>query len=118
MIARHVAAWADAHPLSPSEIDCVTAVMLKVLDGKCKMSPESKALMRHLYHAVKAHPGAQLGDDIHLLIAEAEASPDDALRSQVHAMRVQAEALIDKPVMKRFKAMIQAQGLFDVEEPA
>ena len=99
MIARQVIAWAEAHPLSPLEVDCATAVMLKILDGKCKMSREEKLFMTHLYHAVKARPGERLGRDIHQLIAEAEGHLDDAMRNHIYELRVLAETRISRPVI-------------------
>ena len=53
----HVAAWVAAHALTPSDIDCATAVMLKILDGKCKMSEVDKLVMAALYDAVRDRPG-------------------------------------------------------------
>ena len=35
--------WLDRHALSSAEIDCATAVMLKILDNKCKMNPEENS---------------------------------------------------------------------------
>ncbi|MFD2406831.1 hypothetical protein ACFSVK_15660 [Azorhizophilus paspali] len=56
MNAEHVARWAEAHPLSPIHVDCATAVMLKILDGKCKMKPTEKLVMALLYERVKHLP--------------------------------------------------------------
>jgi len=42
--SEQVVLWVETHPLSPLNIDCVVAVMLKILDGKCKMRPEEKRL--------------------------------------------------------------------------
>ena len=49
MTEDRVAGWVLAHPLSPGDVDCATAVMLKILDGKCKMSPADKRQMSALY---------------------------------------------------------------------
>lgn len=113
MTADQVAAWAQRHPLSPAHVDCTTAVMLKVLDGKCKMSTEEKRVMTQLYDAVKGQPGELLGEEVHALIAAARAAPDDGMRGRVYETRVLAETMISRPVMKQFKAMIREQGLFD-----
>ena len=107
-----VVAWVDSHPLEPVHVDCATTVMLKILDGKCKMKLEEKHVMTHLYHAVKDSPGILLGDDMHALIAEAEQQADDEMRNAIYEKRVLAETTISRPVMKAFKAMIRQQGLF------
>lgn len=111
-----VTAWTAAHPLTPSEVDCATAVMLKILDGKCKMHPGEKRRMAELYDAVKAQPGVLLGGDLHALIAAARGGADDALRNHIYEQRVLAESAISRPVMKAFKARIRAEGLFDDEQ--
>ena len=107
-----VVAWENYHALVPAHVDCATAVMLKILDGKCKMKTEEKQVMRHLYHAVKNKPGQLLKDDMHSMIARAEASIDDAIREEIYEKRVLAETMISRPVMKQFKALIRQQGLF------
>lgn len=113
MKGLHVADWVRAHPLSPSDIDCATAVMLKILDGKCKMSPLDKIVMEQLYDAVKDRPGLRFGDEIHGLIASARNAPSEVLKEFLYEQRVLAETAISRPVMKAFKAMIRQQGLFE-----
>lgn len=104
--------WEASHPLEPVHIDCAVAVMLKILDGKCKMKNGEKHIMAHLYRAVKGRPGLILGEDINRLIDQADRHLDDALRETIYEKRVLAETMISRPVMKGFKAMIRQQGLF------
>lgn len=113
-LAKRVQAWAGKHPLVPEEIDCAIAVMLKILDGKCKMNSEEKVVMRHLYHAVKHCPALRLESHLHQRIALAEESCDDAMREEIYELRVLAETMISRPVMKAFKRQIRQQGLFKV----
>ena len=47
------AVWAQTAPLDPLQIDCVTAVMLKILDNKCKMLPEQQMALMAVYGVVK-----------------------------------------------------------------
>lgn len=105
--------WAAAHPLSPAHVDCATAVMLKILDGKCKMDAAEKRVMAQLYDAVKARESLLLGGEEHALIARALAGADSELRERIYERRVLAETMISRPVMKGFKALIREQGLFD-----
>ncbi len=116
MSAERVALWALDHPLEPVQVDCATAVMLKILDGKCKMDESEKRVMAWLYDAVKERPGVLLGADIHALIAESRGELDEAQRLAIYEKRVLAETEISRPVMKGFKAWIRAEGLFDGEE--
>ncbi|MDD5394406.1 MAG: hypothetical protein PHE17_15430 [Thiothrix sp.] len=113
MNAEHVRQWVLEHPFSPAHIDCATAVMLKILDGKCKMDVEEKIVMALLYDEVKGCPSVILGEDIHALIETARHShEDDEVRVFVYEKRVLAETMISRPVMKGFKGMIRAEGLF------
>jgi hypothetical protein len=113
MNAGEVARWVAAHPLSPAHVDCATAVMLKILDGKCKMDAAEKVVMAQLYDAVKGREGLLLGAAAHALIAQARGGTDAALRELVYEKRVLAETMISRPVMKGFKALIREQGLFE-----
>jgi hypothetical protein len=112
MNAQDVARWATRHLLSPAHVDCATAVMLKILDGKCKMAAAEKLVMALLYDTVKDRPGRHLGATEHALIASARAGGDAALRESIYEKRVLAETAISRPVMKAFKALIREQGLF------
>jgi hypothetical protein len=117
MNAQDVASWAVVHPFPPAHVDCATAVMLKILDGKCKMDATEKVVMVHLYDAVKGRPGMCLGAAAHALIAQARSRIDAALRERVYEMRVLAETMISRPVMKGFKVLIREQGLFAGSAP-
>jgi len=110
--ATDVAAWVQAHPLVPAEVDCAIAVMLKILDGKCRMDEEEKRVMALLYDAVREQCGQLLGDDMHGLIAQATQAADEVLRAFIYEKRVLAETMISRPVMKAFKARIRQEGLF------
>ena len=112
MTAVDVAGWVRAHPLSASDVDCATAVMLKILDGKCKMGAVDKVVMARLYDALKDRPGQRFGDEFHALIAAARNDAGEAMRNFIYEKRVLAETAISRPVMKAFKSMIREQGLF------
>jgi hypothetical protein len=108
-----VAHWVAAHPLTLAHVDCAMAVMLKILDGKCKMDAAEKVVMAQLYDAVKGREGLLLGAAAHALIAQARGSMNVELREMIYEKRVLAETMISRPVMKGFKALIREQGLFD-----
>lgn len=112
MSAAHVAHWLQMHVLTASDIDCITAVMLKILDGKCKMGGIEKIVMEQLYDAVRHRDGERLGGDYHRLIASARTTAGEEMKNHIYEQRVLAETMLSRPVMKAFKAMIRAQGLF------
>lgn len=108
-----VQTWVKAHPLQPIHIDCSTAVMLKILDSKCKMRDSEKRVMTLLYDAVKSLPGQVLESSLHPLIESARHDNDEAMKMLIYEKRLLAETTISRPVMKGFKAMIRRQGLLD-----
>lgn len=106
--ARAAAAWARDTSFEPAHLDCVAAIMLKILDGKCKMGETEKTALAAVYDTVKTRPGLHLGDEVHALIAQARQGSAPALAEPVHAWRVRAESLIPRPVMKGFKQTLRA----------
>lgn len=105
------AAWADGAELAPHEIDCAIALMLKIIDGKCRMNLAEKAIMAVVYDVVKDRPGRHLGAADHALVALARDSRDPDLLARVYERRVLAETMISRPVMKAYKAMLREVGV-------
>lgn len=104
--------WVATQELSPVDIDCVTTVMLKILDGKCKMSGPGKAVMERLYDLLKDRTGHHLHEDTHQLIQQARPNEmSDELRMHIYEQRLLAETMISRPVMKAFKARLRADGV-------
>ena len=110
--AHPIARWAVNRAFSPLEVDCATAVMLKIIDGKCKMSAQEKQVMAVVYDAVKHRPGELLDAGVHDLIAAARLAGNSSRYIEtVYEQRVLAETMISRPVMKSFKAMLRQQGI-------
>jgi hypothetical protein len=105
------AAWAEQFLHDPVHIDCTTSVMLKILDGKCKMNADEKAVIAIMYDVVWQRPGKLLQEDMHKLIAEARRNTDPGVLELVYEKRVLAETMISRPVMKAFKAMLRGNNL-------
>jgi hypothetical protein len=119
--AIHPAAqWAHATPLEPAHLDCVTAIMLKILDGKCKMGEAEKSALTAVYDVVRDRAGQSLGGEVHALIAQARQGSSPTLAEAIHAWRVRAETAIPKPVMKGFKQLLRTSLVIPNprEEPA
>lgn len=111
MSAYSLAAWALEHLAAPVDVDCTTTVMLKILDGKCKMGPYDKDVIPLLYDATRHLPGKLLDDAAHALIERARAGEGEALVSEIYEHRVLAETAISRPVMKAYKARLRAAGV-------
>jgi hypothetical protein len=101
------AVWAASTDFEPVHLDCVTAIMLKILDGKCKMGAAEKGALTAVYDVVKVRPRQGLASEVHGLIAAAR-EDSDADAAAIHAWRVRAEEHIPKPVMKGFKQLLRS----------
>lgn len=107
--AIHPAArWASETPFEPAQLDCVAAIMLKILDGKCKMAEADTLALTAVYDVVLGRPGEVLGADVHEAIDAARQGMDAALAERIHALRIEAETRIPKPIMKGFKQWLGA----------
>lgn len=112
MNSQHPAArWAEQHLTDPVHIDCTTTVMLKILDGKCKMNETDKAVVPILYDVGKTRPGKLFGADYHALIEEARQGMDEAMLMHIYEKRLLAETMLSRPVMKAYKAWLREQGI-------
>lgn len=110
--SEHPAAeWALETGFDAVQVDCTTAVVLKILDGKCKMSQGEMAAILAIYDVVHDMFPPLLGDAVHEAIRALRAQDSDAARERIHQLRMQAEAEIPKPVMKSYKAFLR-DGLF------
>lgn len=96
---------------APIEIDCITSVMLKILDGKCKMDANEKEIMTGLYKAVQGRAGEVLDPTLHDVIGSVADHLDDDMRLAIYEKRVLAETMISRPVMKAFKARLRQEGV-------
>lgn len=109
-------AWAEGSELSAEELDCVTAVVLKVLDRKCKMPADEQEAMLAIYDLLHPTPAILFDEGVHSTIDSAlqRSEIPPSLQQEIHRLRLEAEARIPKPVMKRFKAKLR-QELFQPE---
>lgn len=93
------------------DIDCVIAVALKILDGKCKMAHAEQKTMLALYDSIRHRQGDIFhGEDIHNDIHQARFRMDSTLSEKIHASRIYAEKNIPKKVMKNFKKKLRQSG--------
>jgi hypothetical protein len=108
LLSHPATGWARGFVFEPIHLDCVTAIMLKILDAKCKMGEADKTALTAVYDVVKDRAGQGLDAEVHVLIATARRGSDAGLAGRIHDWRVRAEAYIPKPVMKSFKQLLRA----------
>lgn len=111
MDSQAVTTWAAEREFDPVHIDCATALMLKILDGKCKMNEQEKQVMAVVYDVVKSRASKLLDPRVHQLIALARIELNEQLIEKIYEQRLYAEQMISRPVMKAYKAMLRQQGI-------
>lgn len=105
--------WAESAPLDPLQIDCVTAVMLKILDNKCKMNSEEQIALMAVYSVVRERSGLLFDNSVHEAIEHAMQYGDITSSEQIHELRLHAEHEIPRAVMKHFKRYLR-ESLYGV----
>ncbi|MES9846119.1 MAG: hypothetical protein ABW131_15860 [Candidatus Sedimenticola sp. 6PFRAG5] len=103
--------WASARAFEPLHVDCITAVMLKILDGKCKMGEREQTMITSLYAMTSNLMGLHFDQGVHKAIGLAVTNPREQWLGEIHALRLRAEQVIPKPVMKAFKQHLR-ESLF------
>ena len=107
------AVWVQGARLNTMQVDCVTAVVLKILDNKCKMNLEEQLAMLAIYRELRSRQGGVFDEDVHQTIEHALRVSDVRISRQIHEYRLFAERAIPKPVMKYFKQYLR-ESLFGV----
>lgn len=112
--------WLGSHAVTPVDCDCINAVMLKILDGKCKMAEQEKITMEALYRSTRHLPARHLSQTYHEFI-EPFLDCDRTLISEsdilaIYEKRVLAETQISRPVMKQFKKGLRTSGVLPPKE--
>ncbi|MCU7845113.1 MAG: hypothetical protein KZQ93_14885 [Candidatus Thiodiazotropha sp. (ex Monitilora ramsayi)] len=97
------ALWAQTAPLDPLQVDCVTAVMLRILDNKCELAPEEQMALMAVYSVVRERKGLFFDTSIHREIDEALHAAGTVSVDRIHELRLFTEEAIPKPVLKHFK---------------
>lgn len=95
--------WASNTDFNLQQVDCLVAIMLKILDGKCKMDPATQLAVRSVYLNAHRQRSHLFDTAIHDFIASCFSAPDPLSFKHVHELRVFAESAIHKSVMKGFK---------------
>lgn len=112
---QRIKQWAERAILSEGEVDCIIAVMMKILDGKCKMPENEKHIMEQLYRITSPRTGKHLKERYHRFISQhlnrdrTTISEQDILA--IYEQRVLAETQISRPVMKTFKARLRTESI-------
>ena len=114
MELNHIAvSWAKQYRFDAIQIDCATTLMLKILDGKCKMNREEKRVMMLIYDVVKHQPGKLLDSQVHALIDLAREGLSENLVETIYEQRLYAEQMISRAVMKSYKSMLRREGILE-----
>ena len=98
-----IAEWAAQTEFNLQQVHCLIAIMLKILDGKCRMDAETQYCVQIIYR--NAHRGRShlFSTDIHRFIEQTLQQADSLSLGFVRELRLYAESAIAKTRMKRFK---------------
>ena len=99
--------WAERAQLSPLQIDCITALILKILDHKCDMNLEQQLALIAIYRAVCTYKGTLFDAEVHQTIEHALQVSDERVSRQIHQYRLDAESIIPTPAMSYFKQYLR-----------
>lgn len=105
------ALWAIRAGFTPEQVDCSTAVVLKILDNKCKRLPGEKLAVMAFYDVVRHLAAALFDRTVHDASRAMRLQPGTQTLDTIHPLWVHAEAAIPRPVMKHYKAFLR-EGLF------
>lgn len=98
--------------ISQTDRDCTTTVVLKILDGKCKMLPGEKDAIMKIYDVLLNGASDIFAQEMFTTIERARIEqPTPSLFALIHELRIYAEESIPKSTMKRYKAKLR-DGLF------
>jgi hypothetical protein len=100
---KDIAAWALQQKFDALHLDCMTAVMLKILDNKCQMHTEVQQLFIAIYRVIEKNESNIFDLEIHNFINQVFKYPDPLSLRHIHELRLYAESSIEKSVMKEFK---------------
>jgi hypothetical protein len=100
---KDIAAWAVQQKFDAQHLDCMTAVMLKILDNKCQMNSEVQQLFIAIYRVIEKNESNIFDLEIHNFINQVFKYPDPLSLRHIHELRLYAESSIEKSVMKEFK---------------
>ncbi len=76
---KDIQAWAMQQKFDAQHLDCMTAVMLKILDRKCKMNAEVQQSFIDLYRLIEKKESQIFDLEIHSFIDQAFKQPDQLL---------------------------------------
>ena len=100
--------WAANTHFNLQQVDCLIAIMLKILDGKCKMDEVTQYSVQIIYSQAHQQRSHLFDPAIHTLIEQSLEDMDRLMAKRVHQLRLFAESAIPKPVMKGFKQHLWA----------
>ncbi len=93
--------------LSVADVDCTVAVALKIIDKKCQMDEDSKALFMQLYDAIEGKQSKLFDQNIFLLISQAREKPCLEVLDIIHQKRLYVMDQLNKSVMKAYKRKVR-----------
>lgn len=111
---KKVIYWALNYEFTKQDYEYATTLTLKILDKKCKMSPEDQEIFMIVYDSMLNREDRALSSQLNSFIQKArdENNPFEvkcAYSDDIHNLRVKAEESMQRPIMKAYKAMVREE---------
>jgi hypothetical protein len=100
------AAWAEEITLDPLQVDCVTTIVLSILDNRCELGLEEQIALMAVYSVVKQRNGVVLDRAVHRSIERAQALRDQQTTREIRELRLHAERVVPCQIMNHFKRLL------------
>lgn len=114
ILDQKMAVFKEGLDLNQQDFDCIVTLMLKILDGKCKMKEDDKIVIKSLYRCVVCTGQYTLNADLQKLIERSQHLLDEKTKLEIYEKRVLAETMISRPTMKAFKGRIRQAGIYQL----
>lgn len=98
--------WSQHKYFDHIQLDCLTALMLGIIDGHCHLDPQQQQAIVTIYSVTGARPGNLFDPQIYRFI-ECTLQHRDALSlKQVHQLRQYADATLPQAAIKACEQML------------
>ena len=98
--------WCEHSSFSAVQLDCLTSLMLKILDDKCQMDEMHQDVIKAMYSITGERVGVLFDPNIHLFIQQVLQESTPVYDLHIHELRLYAESAISQQEMKSFKQFL------------
>ncbi|HHH20251.1 MAG TPA: hypothetical protein ENK86_07070 [Campylobacterales bacterium] len=106
----HAYEWGKSYAFDEEQLQYITILALKILDGQCKMDEHNYHLFMSIYDGITDQMPTPLNKKVHRIIylsrTDDHLKPKKEYTEVIHELRVIMMKNMDKPTMKNFKQFV------------